>query len=314
MNDVTVVTVTYNSARVLPGFLAALPAALADVERSEIVVADNASHDDSVDLAERSGLGVHVVQTGRNAGYAGAFNAAVAAAAPTRSFLLVNPDVRLGPGAVAALMRALTLPDTGIAVPRLEDEDGSLLPSQRREPTVLRALGEAVLGGTTAGRWPLLGELIVKPSAYDHPAAVAWASGAAMLISSECLRTVGAWDESFFLYSEETEFALRARDHGWLCRYTPDARATHLGGEAHTAPWLYSLLTRNRAELYRRRHTRVSTAAFRGVLLLGESLRAAAGRPTSRAAVRALLSRPPLQGEGERQRAGGWGSHPGTAR
>ncbi|MCZ7627704.1 MAG: glycosyltransferase [Microthrixaceae bacterium] len=57
-----------------------------------------------------------------------------------------------------------------------------------------------------------------------------WATGAAMLISAECLAAVGPWDESFFLYSEETDYCLRARDRGFKLRYSPKATATHIGG------------------------------------------------------------------------------------
>ena len=51
-----------------------------------------------------------------------------------------------------------------------------------------------------------------------------------MLIDRRCYDALGGWDESFFLYSEETDFCLRARDEGWLVGYTPEAAATHIGG------------------------------------------------------------------------------------
>jgi N-acetylglucosaminyl-diphospho-decaprenol L-rhamnosyltransferase len=108
------------------------------------------------------------------------------------------------------------------------------------------------------------------------------------MISSGCLAACGPWDESYFLYSEETEFALRARDRGHLTWFVPDAEATHLGGESGVSPALWSLLTVNRVRLYRRRHTIAAGAAFWSVVMLRESARAALGKARSRRAVVAL--------------------------
>jgi N-acetylglucosaminyl-diphospho-decaprenol L-rhamnosyltransferase len=58
-------------------------------------------------------------------------------------------------------------------------------------------------------------------------------------------------DESFFLYSEETDFALRAGDLGFETAFVPNAKVTHLGGESRVSPALWSLLTVNRVRLYR---------------------------------------------------------------
>ena len=119
-------------------------------------------------------------------------------------------------------------------------------------------------------------------------------TGAIMLISAQCLEKCGLWDESFFLYSEETEFALRARDHGFATRLAPEARATHLGGESNTSARLWALLSVNRVRLYRRRHSAVATALYWCAVMLREAPRAALGRRTSRAAVTALLRLRPV--------------------
>ena len=111
-----------------------------------------------------------------------------------------------------------------------------------------------------------------------------------MLISAQCWRACAPWDESFFLYSEETDFALRARDAGYATRFTPQARAVHLGGESRQSSGLWSLLVLNRVRLYRRRRGRLRGVAFWAALLLRELSRAAIGRRPSRAAARALLS------------------------
>ena len=287
---VTVVVVTWNSARLIPDLLAGLPAALEGVGTYEVIVADNGSTDETLAVVLRSAPGVKTVQLGRNAGYAAGFNTAAAVARSSGAVLLVNPDVRLAPGSVTRLIDALAVPGTGIAAPRLVGADGGLLRSLRREPTVLRALGQGLLGGRWSGRFPLLSEVISDPARYTVPGTADWATGAALLIARPCLERVGPWDESFFLYSEETDFALRARDAGFVLRYVPDAVAVHLGGDSHRSPRLWSTLTINRVRLFASRHGRVRSAIFWAALVLSEGLRALARRsPVHKAAFLALL-------------------------
>lgn len=284
--------VTYNSAPVLGGCLASLPEGAKGVRLTDVVVADNASKDDSLGIAEQAaGLPVRPLQVGRNAGYAAAINAGVASLDldGLDAVLVLNPDCRLRPGALAVLAAVLDRPGTGIAVPRLVSTEGVLHHSLRRTPAVRRALAESLVGGRLAGRIGTLGEMIVDPARYERPGPADWATGAAMLVSATALARLGPWDESFLLYSEETEYALRAADAGWTLWYEPAAVVEHIGGEAKTSPMLAALLTVNRVRLFRRRRGRVATAGFYLAVLLGEAMRAAAGRRTARASVVALL-------------------------
>lgn len=291
----TAVFVTYNSARVLPEALRALPAAMEGLPAFEVVIADNASTDDSVAVARRVWRGATIVQVGRNLGYAAGINAAVRASSATDAILVLNPDVRLQPGSVASMAAVLSTPGVGIAVPLITGTDGELDYSLRREPTILRALGEAAIGGRLAGRWPPFGEVERRRDRYQRPSTADWAVGAVMLIDRVCLETVGPWDEGFFLYSEETDFALRARDQGFRVRLAPEARAMHVRGSAPVDPRLWSILQYNRFVLYRQRHGRLSALAFRLALLLNAGLRAPRSR-VHRAATLALL----LPGRGRR--------------
>ncbi|MDP8931591.1 MAG: glycosyltransferase family 2 protein, partial [Actinomycetota bacterium] len=196
--EVTLVVVTYNSAQLLRAFFDALASALADVDSYEVVVADNASWDETLELVSELAPAATVVRLGRNAGYAAGINAAVARAVKgARAVLVCNPDVRLHPGSVRRLLDALASPagtapeavspEVGIVVPRLVEADGTLALSLRREPKVLRALGEALLGGRRAGRFAALGEVVCDPRCYQRPGSADWASGAVMLVSRRCL-------------------------------------------------------------------------------------------------------------------------------
>jgi GT2 family glycosyltransferase len=109
------------------------------------------------------------------------------------------------------------------------------------------------------------------------------------MLSRECLDACGPWDESFFLYAEDTEYSLRAAERGFITGLVPDASAIHLGGESRTDERLWSLLVLNKVALYRRRRGAVRGLAFRAASLLRELRFALTGNAPSRAAAGALL-------------------------
>ena len=120
---VAVVVVTYNSANEVPDLVASLGPGMGDLHWN-LVVADNASNDDTVDVLRRVAPGAMVLQLADNEGYAAGINAAVAAAPPHSAVLVLNPDVRLEPGCGPALLAAMRRTGAGIVVPRLLDARG----------------------------------------------------------------------------------------------------------------------------------------------------------------------------------------------
>lgn len=287
---VAVVIVTYNSAEVLGDCLRAL--ADEGTPLAAVVVADNASRDETCGIAEGfADLDVTVVQIGRNAGYAAGVNAGITALdlSCLDAVLVLNADCRVSPNTLQKLASTLRKPGCGITAPRLLYPDGSQQYTLRRKPTVVRALVESLVPGGLAGRMGPLGERVTVPHAYEQPGVTAWATGAAMMLSVPMLCDVGLWDESFLLYSEETEYCLRAADKGWCTWYEPAAVFEHVGGDSETKPMFASMLTVNKVELFRRRHNRLHGAAYLAAVTVGQGMRAAVGRPTSRASVMALI-------------------------
>lgn len=271
-----VVVVTYHSAEVVEECLTSIAAALESIPDSRVVVVDNASTDNTLDIVARVAPHAEIVARPSNDGFAAGVNAGFAAA-PDCDVLVLNPDVRLHRDAVTLLRAALALPGTGIAVPRLAGLDGAPQLSLRRTPNPLRALGEAILGGTRAGRSDVLGELVVDPLRYETAGTADWATGAAWLISREAREATGVLEERYFLYSEETEYMLRAGKRGYAVRYEPRARAVHIGGEQSTSPVLWSMATTNRVRMVRERHGRLAAFAMWCAVLLNELLRAPRG-------------------------------------
>jgi len=288
--EVVLVVVTYNSARDVPDLLDCVPAALAGVHGAVIVV-DNGSQDETVAVLRARG-DCQVVEA-ENRGYAAGINRGVAAGPPAPAILVLNPDVRLQPGSVPEMLRALALPRVGVVAPKILEVDGSVSRSLRREPTLGRASG---LGFT---RLPAFSEYVTAAAAYQRAHPVDWALGAVLLLRRECYDELGGWDESFFLYSEETDFCLRARDRGWLTRFEPSAVAVHIGGGSGQSDRTHVMQIVNRVRFYVRRRGSVRGWLYWAATIASEATWLARGHRQSRAAIRALLaprSRPPELG------------------
>jgi N-acetylglucosaminyl-diphospho-decaprenol L-rhamnosyltransferase len=287
--DCTAIVVTHNSAADLPGMLDTIPAAATGI-RTRILVVDNDSTD-NIAAAVAGRPGIELVRADGNLGYAGGINAGRRHLGPTRTVAVLNPDLRFTPGSLARLVEVASSPGVGAAVPRFLDKDNDrAFPSLRREPSILRALGDAVLGGHWPGRPAWLSEMVWDERRYDHAGPVDWGTGAVLVLASEVNTAIGEWDdERFFLYSEETDYSRRIRAAGWTIQYVPGASVTHRGGGSGTSALLTALTEVNRVRYYRKYHGWLSSAVFRAVVILAAALRA--GRPANRAALRALLWR-----------------------
>jgi GT2 family glycosyltransferase len=271
--DCAVVIVTYNNAGDLPALLASLdqPSGGRTVRT---VVVDNRSGDGTAEVAESAGADC-VVRSERNLGYAGGINEGcrTALASGAQAILVLNPDLRLEPRAVATLLDALWTPGVGAVVPRLTDPEGRTLRSQRREPTLGRAIGDAILGSRLPARPHWSSEEVRSDWAYERTVAVDWATGAAIMVRADVAETVGDWDEAFFMYSEEVDYCRRIRATGARILYVPDAVAVHAEGGSGRSEALTALLALNGVRAYATTHSRVATAAFRLVVAVGELAR-----------------------------------------
>ncbi|SER91308.1 Glycosyltransferase, GT2 family [Propionibacterium cyclohexanicum] len=283
--QVTAIVVTYCSAPVIGPLLASLRGQLGGLS-VRVIVADNDSPDDTVHLVRRNS-DVILVETGGNLGYAAAINAAIAAAGETDTFLVLNPDITLQPGALRAMHNRLIAERAGVVVPAIEEPDGTTYPSLRREPSLTRALGDALLGRHLGPRPAALSEMVRAAADYEYPHRVEWATGAAMLIDARTARAVGRWDERYFLYSEETDYLRRVRSAGSAVWFEPAARVAHAQGASGSSPQLDALMAVNRVIYYRAHHSRLAAAAMRGIVIAHEALRSR--DPRHRVALRFVL-------------------------
>ena len=285
--DVAVVSVTYNNAADVGPLIASLRHQAA-TQRIRVVVADNSSADATVSLL-RQHADVITVPTGGNLGYAGGINVARRHVGDTDAVLVLNPDLELAPGAIATLRRRLARPGVGVVVPRLLEPDGLLYTSLRREPTVTRAVGDALFGAKLGGRPSALSEIEFDPRRYREPHQVEWATGAALMIEAELERRIGDWDERFFLYSEEIDFMRRARAAGAEIWFEPAVVMEHRRGGSGASDQLEALMAVNRVRYAEKWHGRIGALPFRVAVAAGSMLRANQSR--HRAALRYLTAR-----------------------
>lgn len=286
--EVCVIVVTFQSGESIAALITSLRNEAAS-HRLRVIVADNASSDATVAIVRRH-TDVQLIETGGNLGYAGAINAASANIGNSDTILILNADLMVEAGAIGAMLRRMTTSSAGAVVPRILTSDGAIYPSLHREPSVLRALGDAAMGAKVRNRPGFLSQNILDAAGYKSPRTVDWATGAAILIDGGVARNVGPWDEQFFLYSEETDYCRRIRDAGGTIWFEPSAVVVHSQGGSGRSIDLDRLLAVNRVRYAKKHSPPVAAAAFRGAVVLHELLRSYS--PAHRAILRTLVSEP----------------------
>ncbi|MFQ4147839.1 WecB/TagA/CpsF family glycosyltransferase [Arthrobacter sp. LAPM80] len=261
--DVAVLLVTYNNAEDVPHLLQSLRKEAAD-QSIRVVVADNSSTDDTLEeLAKHPD--VTVISTGGNLGYSGGINTAALFAGTAHHLLVLNPDLRVGRGAIKAMLDCMAKSGAGAVVPKLLDDDGKTYHSLRREPSLFRGIGDAVVGSGFLARPSWLSEIETDPESYVYAHRVAWATGAAVLIRRELAEKVGQWDERFFLYSEETDYFRRIRSVGETIWFEPLAVMHHERGGSGASDSLTALMAVNRVRYAATHHSYPYTLAVRTI-------------------------------------------------
>jgi GT2 family glycosyltransferase len=230
---VTLVAVTWNSAETIGETLASFVDHAP--ETAEVVLVDNASHDDTV-AAARDAVPperLRVIANPDNRGLAAGNNQGIVAA--RGDWLLIsNPDVVYTPGAVAALLAcARRHPRAAFVIPRLLHPDGTQQTSAGDLPTLAEAVrGRAAQhhkrdtvtpGGQPAGYW-------WDGWPHDEERVIGHGAECAYLVRREAVAEVGLQDERFWLDWEGIDWAERVRANGWEIWLCPDAVVVHKGG------------------------------------------------------------------------------------
>ncbi len=246
-----VVVVAYRAPELLDACLAELGAAY------PVTVVDNSS--DPVVRAVAARHAATYVDPGSNLGFGAGVNAALANGHdPGADVLLLNPDAAIRPSGVAALQHTLRSRPDLCAVAPLQAEPGTGAPLQVGWPFP-----------TPFGAWidaAGLGRL----RRHDG-----FLVGSVLMLRAEALTEVGGFDETFFLYAEETDWQRRARDLGWQVAHCPDAIASHVGAgtggdEAERETHFHA----SHERYIRKHHGRAGWAVYRAAQIAGAAVRA----------------------------------------
>lgn len=145
-------------------------------------------------------------------------------------FHLLNPDAQLQVGAFGHLVDFFkTNAKAGIAGSSFTNLDGSLWPIAFRFPSIL---GEVEHGMQLGVVTKLLKSHVIAVNMEQTTQPIDWVAGASMMIRSEVVTALKGFDESYFLYYEETDFCLRAKRLGFETWYVPTSSVMHIAGQS----------------------------------------------------------------------------------
>jgi N-acetylglucosaminyl-diphospho-decaprenol L-rhamnosyltransferase len=232
MIDLDIIIVNWNTGPQLRRCLQSIASAslASEFRLQRCCVVDNASEDGSAEGLEGLPLPLEVVRNQSNKGFAAACNQG-AQAGNSDYILFLNPDFRLFPD---SLSKALAFLDdkqnvqVGILGIQLVDEDGVVHRNVARFPTP-KTLWYQMLG--LDRMWPhrFPSHFMTE---WDHRDSreVDQVTGAFYLVRRKLFEQLEGFDERFFMYFEDLDFAYRAKKAGWKSYFLSDAQAFHLGG------------------------------------------------------------------------------------
>jgi len=204
----------------------------------EIVIVDNGSGDDSeavidagIEAAGWDRTRVILKQSGHNGGFGAGNNFAIRqglsdGTRPDFVYLL-NSDALPDKGAIRILLDYLIAHrEVGAAGSYVHGPQGDPHQTAFRFPTIAGELEGAARTGFITRMFP---SAVIPLEISDVPIAVDWVAGASVLLRQKALDEIGLFDETYFLYFEETDLCLRARRAGWQVHYVPASEVTHIG-------------------------------------------------------------------------------------
>jgi GT2 family glycosyltransferase len=229
--DVSVIIVSWN----VSSFLRKCIQSIHDQENAsfQIIVVDNASTDDSVDMVRRQFADVTLVAEDSNLGFGPANNVGLSHAEGRYVFLL-NPDTLVSYGALTELMAFLDQhPAFEMVGPRLVGPDGGVQRVCARSlPTLTQALFYALYLHRLPHVGARLAQRLMSPYDLDDAQEVGAISGAAMFARRSAIEEIGGFDEVFLHTAEDVDLCLRLKQRGGRIFYLPQARIVHFGGQS----------------------------------------------------------------------------------
>jgi GT2 family glycosyltransferase len=271
--DLTLSIVNTNNRDLLRGCLKTI-AANAPNASYEIIVVDNASTDRSVEMVREEFPHVRLIQNMSRQGYGRSHNQAIAASRGDY-VLVLNEDMEMLNGAIEKMLtKARETERLGVLGCKILNPDRSLQHSCFNFPTLLQELFEAIFPYTV-----LFPNASIRSKMYwwrhDVQMDVDIVLGCCMLLPKEAIKRVGAFDPSFFVYSEEHDLCKRMRASGLRVVFTPEAEMIHFGGQStkHMSLKMALVQIDSRIRYFDKHHGRTAATLFRGILAISALVR-----------------------------------------
>jgi GT2 family glycosyltransferase len=238
--DLSIIIINWNTRDMLRDCLASLPAASEGLA-TEILVVDNASKDGSAGMVAEEFPQVRLIESGGNLGFSRANNLALSQATGD-GLLLLNPDTVCPPISLARLFRFMNgRKNVGAIGPRLVDGatrptiSGGFFPRTRYHWFGFLDPRRLWLRGSLSQR------IVFTPDRHEASRKVEYVMGACFLMPRTAYEKIGALDESFFMYFEESDWCYRAHQAGLDVWYCAETEITHLEGKAAAKVSRFSL-------------------------------------------------------------------------
>lgn len=230
--ELSIIIVNMNTADWLQQCLASIKQTMGDVGL-QVILIDNASTDNSIEVARQVYPQLHLLPQSRNIGYVPANNLGLASATG-RYVMFLNNDVRVYPGCFHELVGFLDKhPNAGAVSGQILNPDGSDQGCARRFPTVMNGLfGRRSLLTKWFPRNPWSTRYMVgRHVAHDEPFEVEILSSACLVLRTDLARDLGGMDEDFQLYWVDAELCSRVRERGYNVYCVPRAKIMHYEGQ-----------------------------------------------------------------------------------
>jgi N-acetylglucosaminyl-diphospho-decaprenol L-rhamnosyltransferase len=213
-----------------------------------VTVVDNCSRDGSVALVESRFPSVQILARPENGGYSAAVNEGLAST-KNREILLLNSDVLITPSSVARLVRIWErLGFQSILAPLHFEPDGFPQLTWGEMPTPQAEAKRKKLELALSHRQPWAREEALTEACKTR--AVDWVSGSCMFFSRSTALDIGPWDQNFFLYFEDLDWCLRARERGYSVYHTSEVQVIHQHGASVAADPDMAELEYRRSQCY----------------------------------------------------------------
>ena len=192
---------------------------------AEVIVADNASNDDSVEFLKNNYPEIQIINNNENGGFSKGYNEALSKI-DAEYYVLLNSDIEVTENWIKPIIDLMDS-DKSIAVcqPKLRSYH------QKEMFEYAGAAGGFIdKYGYPFCRGRIFNSIEVDNGQYDDTCEVFWATGAAMFVRAELYHKFGGLDNDFFAHMEEIDFCWRLKNEGYKIMYCADSVVYHVGG------------------------------------------------------------------------------------